>query len=148
MKAKSLIVVLILTLSLVFTLGDSAIAKGSGHHSMLADKFFSKAHFLLVHQESLGLAEDQVNQIKSLKMDVKKELVRRGANIDIVKIDIHSHLWQKQIDVAAINGLIDQKYDLKKEKAKYLVSSYAQLKGMLTDEQMEKAKSIWFKRHQ
>jgi len=130
------------------SLAPHALA-GHGHSSkhMLSDKLSSKAHFFYMNQEALGLTEEQVESIKALKMEVKKELVKRKADIKLVKIDIKSLLWQKDVDVDAINALIDKKYEIKKAKAKYLVSSYAKLKGMLTEEQMAKAKAIWFKTH-
>jgi len=136
-----LLLVSIMSLSLV-GLPVLADAKG-GHGDSLKEKFFHKAHFILVHQKSLELTEGEVESIKALKMDVKKYLIRQGAEIDLVKTDIMSLLWAKAIDTETIHGLIDQKYELKKAKAKYLVDAYAKLKGMLTDEQYEELKELW-----
>ncbi|MDP3920635.1 MAG: hypothetical protein Q8R76_07510 [Candidatus Omnitrophota bacterium] len=113
------------------------------HHAGLEEKFFHKAHFYLENQEELGLSEEQIAQIKSLKIDVKKNMIRQDAEVEILKIDIHSALWQDQPDVDAIHKLVDQKYDIKRTRAKTLVSSIVQLKGMLSAEQSTKSKEIW-----
>ena len=141
---------LLLTIMCMLVLGSYALAghayggKDSGYyHSGLKEKFFHKAHFYLEHQEELGLSEEQVDQIKALKIEVKKNMIRQGAEIDILKIDIHAGLREKQPDVDALHKLIDQKYNIKKTKAKTLVSSIVQVKSILTEEQSEKSKEIW-----
>jgi len=136
-----LLLVSIMSLSLMSLPVLASAEPGHGHG--LEEKLFHKAHFILVHQKALGLTEEEVESIKALKMDVKKYLIRQGAEIDLVKIDIKSLMWAKTIDTEAIHGLVDQKYELKKAKAKYLVDAYAKLKGMLTDEQYETLKEKW-----
>ncbi len=49
------------------------------------------------------------------------------------------------MDVELINGLIDQKYEVKKKKSKALVSACATLRTVLTDDQKKKMKEIWKK---
>ena len=93
--------------------------------------------------EDLGLSDDQIAKIKALKLDVKKELIQQNADIDIPGIDIKAEMYADTIDVDAINKLISKKYDLKKAKAQYLVTKYAQLKNILTAEQKDKLKDIW-----
>ena len=61
-----LLLVSIMSLSLV-GLPVLADAKG-GHGYSLKEKFFHKAHFILVHQKSLELTEGEVESIKALKM--------------------------------------------------------------------------------
>jgi Spy/CpxP family protein refolding chaperone len=68
------------------------------------------------------------------------------AEIKVITVDIQSHLKQKKIDAAAVNALIDKKYDLKKAGSKTLVDAYAQLKTVFTDPQQEKAKEIWLEK--
>ena len=63
----------------------------------------------------------------------------------MVKIDIKEKLYMDKVDVSGINALVDKKYELKKEKAKYLVKQYADLKAVLTDDQLDEMKSLWRK---
>jgi len=130
----------------IFMVVVPVMANQGAHHGELAGKFFHKAHFFYMNQEALGLSEEQAEAIKTLKMSVKKELIRKGAEIDLLKVDIKSLLWSPKIDTKAINELIDVKYELKKEQAKFLVAKIAEIKAILTDEQMAEAKAIWLKR--
>lgn len=119
--------------------------KMESRHQGLEEKFFCKAHLILSNQEELGLSDEQVDNIKELKMKAKKDLIRKDAEIEVAALDIKSEMYKKTIDTSAIGKLIDKKYDLKKEKAKSLVESYAALKGILTEEQKEKMKDMWKK---
>ena len=55
-------------------------------------------------------------------------------------MDIKEAMWSDNLDLEAINTLIDKKYDLKKAKAKSSIADYAELKGILTEEQKAKMK--------
>ena len=90
-----------------------------------------------------NISDEQVKKIKGLKVSTKKDLIRKKADIDIVALDIKSALWEDEVDLATVNALIDRKYDLKKEKAKSLVAAYAALKGILTEEQRDKLKTLY-----
>ncbi len=118
---------------------------GGGHEKSfdLEDKLFWKAHFYLEHAELIGLTEEQTEKIKALKMEAKKELIRRDADIEIASLDFKEALMEPKINVEAMNPLVDQKYELKKAKTKYLVQAFANLKGILTPEQETKVKDLW-----
>ena len=143
------------TVCLMFVfLGSVAVSSFAGGHckggkdkgkydDSMMDKFYEKVVFIMLHDDELDISDEQYNQIKELKYEVKKGYIKRKSEIDIVKIDIKKELWENTIDTEKINGMIDTKYDLKKEKAKYLVESYANLKNILTDDQKEKMKKIW-----
>jgi len=114
-----------------------------GHHKYGLDKkVLKKFHLILTHKDDLGLSDEQVKKIKGLKIKTKKNLIKQKAEIDLIKIDIKSSLWEDKIDIKTIEKLIDQKYEIKKEKAKALINSYAELKNILSDEQKAKLKSI------
>ena len=147
MNRKSLAIVF-LTLVLVasFITGEvfaDGHGKSKGDHGSLDKKLYMKAHFLLKNEKELGLTDAQVEQIKNLKYETKKDIIKRKAEIDVLAVDIKRALWADTIDTDAINALIDKKYELKKAKAKTLVSAYAKLKATLTDEQKEKMKTLW-----
>ena len=135
----------LLTFFLVFSILPymaQADGKGKGCSKGLDDKIIYKAMAMIKSQEELGLSDEQVAKIKDLKYGVKKELVKKTAEIDILKIDIKAMLYGDTVDVAAIDPLIDKKYEIKKAKAKYLVAKYAELKDMLTEEQTKELKTL------
>jgi hypothetical protein len=124
--------------------------KSSGYESEgghgggdLDSKFFMKAYFYQMHADPIGLSEEQIQKIKNLKKETQKELIRRDADIEILAVDIKDALHEPKIDVEGIHKNLDKKYEIKKERAKYLVRAFANLKGVLSDEQCQKAKDLW-----
>ncbi|MFC1624182.1 Spy/CpxP family protein refolding chaperone [Candidatus Omnitrophota bacterium] len=150
MKARfialmSLILVLVLSFAVPATYAyDCGKSKGKGHSSKgLDEKIFYKAHFILKNEEELGLSDEQVKEIKDLKIKTKKDLIKSKAEIELAALDVKTKLWEDVIDTEAISGLIDKKYELKKAKVKSLVEAYAALKNILTEDQKKTLKSLW-----
>jgi Spy/CpxP family protein refolding chaperone len=141
---------LILGLSLVASPGlvfaDGMGKKADMEQQGLDEKIFHKAKMMFLFQKELGLSDKQVDKIKGLKYSVKKSLIEQDAQIDLIKVDIKQELWQPKIDVKKINKLVDKKYDLKRERAKYLVKSYADLKDILNKDQKEKLMDMYIEK--
>lgn len=124
--------------------GSCPMCKKKGQKDeSLEKKFNKKVNFFMQHQELLDLSEDQVQQIEDLKLMVKKDLIMKKAEIEVVTLDIKVALKEWMIDAPAVNGLLDVKYELKKQKAKNLVAAYAKLKAVLTDDQKAAVKEMW-----
>ena len=146
----TVVVALVMTFSLM---GGTAFAEGKEKGECrweqekgdLEWKVLDKAHFLMKNQEELGLSSEQIAKIHDLKMNTKKDMIRRNAEIEVLALDIKSALHAEKIDTKAVNGLIDKKYELKKEKTKALVGAYASLKEIPTKEQKETMKALWKK---
>ena len=129
----SLVAFFVITLpTLAYTDGD---CKKMKHKDNLEEKVFKKAHMIMKNKDELRLSENQITEIKKIKVNAKKDLIRQKAEIDVISVDIKSRLWDETIDVSGINKLVDQKYDLKKEKTKSLIAAYAELKKILSEEQ-------------
>ncbi len=122
-----------------------------GHHGKrqhdygkmsMSKKFFMITMMIYKNKEEIGLTEDQRKQIESLKMELRKDNIKKKAELEILKIDIGSLMHKDQIDVAAVNKLIDQKYEIKKAKTKKGVESFVKLKKIITKDQMTKLKNL------
>jgi Spy/CpxP family protein refolding chaperone len=109
----------------------------------LEKKIYHKLRLVIVNQDELNLSDKQVEKIEDLKINVKKDLIKRNAEIDLIGVDIKSRLRDEKIDKKAINSLIDRKYELKKAKAKSLIDVLVELKNILSEEQEKKLKDIW-----
>lgn len=121
-----------------------------GHYSKykksgMEDKFYMKAHFIMKHADEIGLSDEAKQDIKDLKMNLKKNLIRKEAEIDVLKIDIKAAMKDYPIDGAELQSLIDQKYTIKKEKASDIANAYTSLKNGLSQAQYNKLKEIWYK---
>ena len=108
----------------------------------LGKKLLKKMHMIFDHQEELDISDDQLAKIKELKIALKKDLIQKEADIDLVKVDIRSALYEDEINLEAVNELIDRKYETKKSKSKQVVSTLAQLKKILSKDQMDKVKNL------
>jgi len=144
--------ILIISMAVVLALGLTQLNSfaekkhGMGHHDYkkmpMSDMFFMKVEMIQKHQEEIGVTDNQMHQIEDLKTAFKKDTIRKEAEIDILEIDIHSLMHKEQVDVGAVYKLIDQKYEFKKAKTKKTVESFAQLKKIITKDQMAKLRSI------
>ena len=130
--------------------GDHCPMKKGGHghggekyECPIVAKFMKKAHFFLEHQQELGLKDEQVKAIKDLKTEVEKNYIRQSAEMKIFQLDMEAKMSEPKVDVEGINGMIDKGMASMAESAKASVASYAKLKGVLSDEQMSKAKELW-----
>jgi hypothetical protein len=120
--------------------------KKSSHHKYGLDtKFFHKIHLALKNLEELGISDEQIEKIKTLKVNTKKDLIKRKAKIDLIKVDIKNELWGDTIDKERIYKLIDQKYEQKKEKAKALIDACDMFKKILTNDQKKKLREVYSK---
>jgi len=144
MKCKFVLIAL-----MAFAIAAMPILAYAGGHDKGGPDFskmlLSKMGLALKNKEELGLTDQQEKDIKKIKTDTKKSLIKQGAEIQLVCIDIKALMWEDKIDTKAVNSLIDKKYDLKKEKAKMLIASCAQFRGILTDEQSKQIKALWKK---
>jgi hypothetical protein len=147
MKRVRMGLVLIVLVSAVVTQAyarDCANDK-KGYHRSLEEKFLNKVHFFLGNQDGLGLSDRQMVKIRILELKTRKVLIRKDAELDLIELDIKDRLRDNTVDTVAIDKMIDHKFEIKKARAKSLVSAYAALKRLLTDEQKEKMKSLWKK---
>jgi len=108
----------------------------------MEDKFAAKAHFYLENAKELGLSEEQKTKISDLKLKVKKSMTMKDAEIDVAGMDVVELMGKDEMDMNAVNTAIDRKYELKKAEAKEAAAALVELKGVLTKEQLQKAKDI------
>jgi len=100
------------------------------------------AHTIFENHVELGFSEENLHKVKDLKINIKKNLIRSTAEVDIIAVDIMAKMWEESPDMVEINKLIDKKFTLKKESMKELLSAFLSLKKMLSKEQMHKLHSI------
>jgi Spy/CpxP family protein refolding chaperone len=151
MKKKSLFILFLAAIFAVSSMAPAALAGGKrdGYykkHYGMDDKLYKKAHFMLMNSKELGLSQMQEDEIKSMKIEAKKYLIDQDAKIDKIKVDLKAAMWGDDVDLDAVNKLIDKKYELKKEKAKYIANSCAMMKNILDDKQKESLKELWYEK--
>ena len=118
---------------------------GSQGKGKLEEKFYKTAWLAMKNAEELGLTEEQVDKIKALKFQVKKDVITKTAEIEILGVDIKEQMWEDKLDVQAINKIVDKKYELKKEKTKYIISAIANLRNIIGEDNVKMMKKMYFK---
>lgn len=106
------------------------------------DMFSCKARFIIEKASDLGLSDDQVEKVKTLKYSVKKNLVKKDADIEILALDIKEALGKDEVDLDAVNNLIDKKYAAKAERTKTTIEACINVKKILTKDQQKKLKEL------
>ncbi|MDD4202323.1 MAG: hypothetical protein PHQ52_02540 [Candidatus Omnitrophica bacterium] len=144
MKKKIVIIlaivfVLTITASNVFSM-EQGWGKGYNSKMDLKAKLFYKMQVALMNEEELGLTKEQSDKIKDIKLATQKKLIMDDARIDVIAIDIEDNLWKKEIDLANIQKLVDEKYDIKKDKTMTTITAYSEFKEVFSDEQYEQLK--------
>lgn len=114
-----------------------------GSECPIVSKLMKKAGFYLENADEIGLTDDQVKQIKAIKMDAKKEVILGKAQMEVAMLDMESNLSSDPIDAAALDQLIDKNMAEMGAGAKKMVQQYSTLKQVLNADQKKKAKEIW-----
>ncbi|MFT5206421.1 MAG: hypothetical protein ACI9CF_000159 [Candidatus Omnitrophota bacterium] len=118
-------------------------SKDKGYQCPITAKIMKKAHFFLYNREAIGLTDDQVTQIKAIKHEVGKGIILSAAHMQVFEMDLKQHMHAKPIDQAGLNDMIDKTAAGWGENAKKHIQTYIDIKAVLTDSQMDKAKEIW-----
>ncbi|MCD4780301.1 MAG: hypothetical protein K8S27_07120 [Candidatus Omnitrophica bacterium] len=108
----------------------------------LEDKLMKIFHVIYEYQEEMGVTDEQLSQIKAIKVALKKELIQKKADVEVVMVDFYALLHEDELDLETIIKLVDQKYEAKKSKLKKLVLTYAELKKILSKKQMDQLKEL------
>jgi hypothetical protein len=149
MQKRVYIIICLITFLFVGTFSTACYAerrhKGKIHG--LENKVFHKFDLAMANQVELGLTDEQYEKIKMLEISTTRDLIKKKAEIDVLKIDIKVKFWEDKIDIEGINKLIDKKYEFKKAKAKTLVNAYAQFIKILAEEQKKILRDMIRKRH-
>jgi Spy/CpxP family protein refolding chaperone len=120
-------------------------SKGSHQEESLSEKVEHKAKKIISTQDESGLTDEQIDRVKQIKYETKKQVIGNEAEIELLKTDIWHEIYRRPADLDKINQLIDQKYEVKKANSKMLAGAYVTLKEIPTDEQWKKIKAAYRK---
>lgn len=111
----------------------------------IAAKVLKKAGFFLSNKAEIGLSEEQVAEIKAIKLATLKSMIRSKAEMEIFEMELMDKMSQPALDLASLNASIDEASAGWGAGAKATLADYAKLKAVLNEGQMSKAKEIWAK---
>lgn len=146
MKNKWIRSIAVLAISVVTVIGINAQNQGGkgqgpygegygtgayGYHGK-ANRPGARAEFM---QEKLNLTEEQKAEIKEMRLANYKEMKPLKAKMSEINASQRSLMAEEEVDVKAVNKLIDEKTALMNQIQKKQVSHKLAFKEILTDEQ-------------
>jgi hypothetical protein len=93
----------------------------------------------------LGLSDEQAQKVKLLKLNTEKGKIKSDAEVKSLGLDIEAALGKDEVDVKSTSALLEKKYSVKSQEAKALLGAYAELKKVLSKDQLKQLHDIWSK---
>lgn len=108
----------------------------------LSGRFYNNYKLLMRNADQVGLDDTQKSSLKELKYGMKKDNIKTKAEIKVLKIDLAEALREDVKDQAAINAMIDEKYQLKARMKKDQIGALAAMDELLTDDQQNELRTL------
>ena len=138
---KKVLLVIAVTM-LVFGLAGVSDAKmcgkGGGKGMGMGKGMDMGEHRMMDHLAGLGLNDQQKADIKAVHSRMKKEMIRKGAEIKVSRMELQDMLDRDQVDMKAVEAKIRQVEGLKTDLAMARIRSHEEVKAKLTPEQRKK----------
>ena len=97
-----------------------------------AMKFFKH---MLKNKEGMSLTDEQVQQLRDLKINYKKDRIRMKAEVDIAEVDLHVLLWDEKAKLADIEAQMNTVHGLMAKLHIASIKAPRDGKAVLSDEQ-------------
>lgn len=93
-------------------------------------------------KEELGLSEAQETQIRKLHLDQRKAQIRRRADLEVARLELHDLLAADTVDEKAVQAKVQQIADLEAANLRARVDTQLAMRKVLTPEQQKKFKEL------
>lgn len=98
--------------------------------------------FFIENKEALGLGEDQMNRLKSIRAEFRKTSARIGADIQTAQEAFHDEMQKDEIKMPAIEAASKRIEALESERRIEFAKAIGEGKKVLTKDQLTKAKEL------
>ncbi len=122
--------------------GECALDPPMRHERMMHRHRILRPSKILMMADELGLNEKQVEGIHDIKLNLKKEMLRKKADHGIAKVEAHAMLEKDTIDLKAVKGKIEEAASLAAKMKIAKIEAFIDIKKLLTDEQWKKLKKM------
>lgn len=93
-------------------------------------------------RDELGLSDSQVNQLRKLWTDQRKEHIRRRADLEIARLELRSLLDAPTEDERAVGAKVKELGELQASALKARVDARLAMRRILTPEQQRKLREL------
>lgn len=115
--------------------------KGHGDHGL--GSMHDRAHqialrfikHMLKNKEGMSLTDKQVQQLRNLKINYKKDRIRMKADMDIAEVDLHVLLWDEKAKLTDIEAQMNAVHGLMTKLHIASIKAPRDALAVLTDEQ-------------
>ncbi len=116
--------------------GGHSMHSGSGAmHDRAHQKAMKFFKHLLKSKDAMSLTDEQVQQLRDLKINYKKNRIRMKADVDVAEVDLHVLLWDEQAKLADIETQMNTVHGLMTKLHMASIKAKRDGKAVLTDEQ-------------
>jgi Spy/CpxP family protein refolding chaperone len=135
----------------LFAVSDAAMCgKGMDEKSMMGGGTgmmgdgmgMDREHYMMRKMMSLGLDEKQMEEIKAIHLNSRKEAIRKKADLEIAEIELREIMAQDPVDLRAAEAKVKQIEALKVGMKMEHIKTMEEIKGKLTPEQKKKFHSM------
>jgi Spy/CpxP family protein refolding chaperone len=99
-----------------------------------------KKDFFLCCKEGLELTDEQVANLKSIKMNFLKSKIQMEADLKIAELELKELMSAEKMDMAKVEKMIKSIYMMKAENKIAALKAHEKAKSILTPEQLLKKK--------
>lgn len=98
--------------------------------------------FLIGMKKELDLTDDQVEKLKSMRMEQEKRAINDRAAVKILELELQELLSEETVDIKAVDGKIDKIASLNAKMHKDRIHTMVDSKRVLTAEQRQKLEDL------
>ncbi len=93
-------------------------------------------------RQELGLSDAQVDQLRKMRVESRKADIRRRADLQVARLDLHELMTASALDERAVTAKAKEVSDLQAAGFRAHVDSMLAMRKVLTPEQVEKLRTI------
>ncbi len=116
-------------------MGMGMMGQGMGMGGMRMEK---SDHMMMDRMSALGLDEKQTIEVKAIHLNAKKEFIRKGADLQVMQLDLKEMLASDPVDLKAADSKVKQIEGLRAELKMLHIKAREEVKAKLTPEQRKK----------
>ncbi len=98
-----------------------------------------------VFKERLKLNNDQVEKLKRLRSDYRKEVIKRRANLRVAELELWELIDAKNLDMGKAEKKVREVEAMRSDLMLYRLKTLQETRKFLTDEQYEQFREIGFR---
>ena len=97
-----------------------------------------KQHRFRLALKKLNLTDDQKNVIQELRISMKKDMIKKRADLQIAQIELHGQLHKDIVDMKAVESQLKKVEGIKTSMKLNAIKTREEIKSKLTPDQQKK----------